>query len=162
MMSTDPPALEVLDVGQLALFTGLAMAEQILDALAARGFDSVRFQHGFLLQHVLRAPPTITGLAALLGVSQQAASKRVHELVGFGYLALIPDPQDQRRQRVTLTPRGQLMVATARQLRQEQDAALRSSLGAARFSALKAALVEVLDGMGGRPEATLRSIRWPR
>jgi len=155
------PAPADLDVGLLAMFVGLSSAERTSAALADAGFGDLRFSHGFLIQHLVLTSRTVTDLAALQGVSVQAVSKVVKELVGMGYLVLEPDPNDGRARQVTLTPRARQAVDAGRVARTALDDDLRTALGARRHQQLHRSLVDALDALGGSEGVELRRIRLP-
>ena len=61
---------------------GLALDRRDGAAAARRGLPDLRTAHGFLVQHVVTGPRPIGEIAERMGVSQQAVSKSVGELVG--------------------------------------------------------------------------------
>jgi DNA-binding MarR family transcriptional regulator len=123
--------------------TGLAVTDEVLRRLHARGFQDVRTSHGFVLQHLVLGPLPVGALARRMDVSQQAASKVSGELERHGYLVRAPDP---RVRRIGLSPRGEAVVATGREVRAELAGELAERVGAAR---LEATQLEVLDAVGG-------------
>src|SRR5687767_3972317 len=98
--------ISALDVGHLAMFVGLAVSEEVIAALKQQGHPRLRFSHGFVFQHLMAMPPTVSGLARLLEVTQQSASKTVAELKRLGYVTLRADEKDGRAMRVVLSKKG--------------------------------------------------------
>lgn len=153
------PAL--LDIGQLALFAGLAANERATEALAAAGFESLRFSHGFLFQHLVDGPRTMSELARLQEVSVQAVSKAVNELAADGYLDITTDDADRRTRVVALSERGWAAVKRARTARTRQDKLLARSLGPDRVDQLRRDLADVLAALGGIEAVQVRNVRLP-
>jgi hypothetical protein len=58
----------------------------VVERLKREGHSGLRHAHGSVFQHLVAGPRTVTELAKLLEVSQQAASKSVAELTALGYL----------------------------------------------------------------------------
>src|SRR5688572_18183690 len=131
-MSREPVGDELLDLAVVAHLAGLALTEEALRRLRARGHERLRTSHGFVFQHLIAGPITIGELAAHLGVTQQAASKVTAELVGAGYVRRLADPADGRVRRIVLTERGHAAVRDARSVRAELVAELAERLGAER------------------------------
>ncbi|MGM7644719.1 MarR family winged helix-turn-helix transcriptional regulator [Nocardia sp. JW2] len=102
-MTNVPPA------GDLPLLL-LAAAAQVTDAVqagvAAAGFPDVRPTHGFAFVRMAPDGATVGEIAEHLGVTKQAASQLVDELVTKGYVERNPHPRDARARLVTLTDRG--------------------------------------------------------
>lgn len=98
-----PPA------GDLPLLL-LAAAAQVTDAVqagvAAAGFPDVRPAHGFAFVRMAPDGATVGEIAEHLGVTKQAASQLVDELVTKGYVERNPHPRDARARLITLTDRG--------------------------------------------------------
>jgi hypothetical protein len=65
------------DLSLASLFAGWALADEIQRRLAAGGHADLRFADGFVFQHLVGGPVTVSALAERLGVTQQAASKSV-------------------------------------------------------------------------------------
>ena len=158
---SEPVDPQQLDIGLLALFTGLAANEQATAALSKAGFDSLRFSHGFLFQHLIDGPRSMSELARLQEVSVQAVSKMVNELVADGYLVSATDPADRRSRLVSLSDRGWAAVKRARTARARQDKILERALGADRIDHLRRDLADVLAALGGIDAVQVRNVRLP-
>ncbi|MFJ9718112.1 MarR family winged helix-turn-helix transcriptional regulator [Streptomyces sp. NPDC101213] len=81
------------------------LTRRINDGVEARGFEG-RPAHGFAFARLAPDGATVTELAAHLGVTKQAASQFVDELVRKGYVERRPHPVDARARLVVLTERG--------------------------------------------------------
>ncbi|WP_330182850.1 MarR family transcriptional regulator [Nocardia sp. NBC_01503] len=88
----------------------LAAAAEVTDAIhqevAAAGFDDIRPSHGFAFVRMAPNGATVGEIAEHLGVTKQAASQLVEELVKKGYAERNPHPSDARARLITLTARG--------------------------------------------------------
>ncbi|GGY00271.1 MarR family winged helix-turn-helix transcriptional regulator [Streptomyces anandii] len=82
------------------------LTQRIHDGVVARGFEGVRPAHGFAFARLAPGGATVTELAAHLGVTKQAASQLVDEIVRKGYAERRPHPGDARARLVVLTERG--------------------------------------------------------
>ncbi|MDR3080185.1 MAG: MarR family winged helix-turn-helix transcriptional regulator [Streptomyces sp.] len=82
------------------------LTQRIHDGVVARGFEGVRPAHGFAFTRLAPNGATATELAAHLGVTKQAASQLVDELVRKGYVERRPHPGDARARLVVLTEHG--------------------------------------------------------
>jgi DNA-binding MarR family transcriptional regulator len=152
--------LATLDLGYLAQFVGQRINELQLEKLAAGGYGDLRVSHGYVVQHLIGGPRTITELAGLLGVTQQAASKTVAELAELGYVDSAPG-EDKRARAITLSPRARAALAVARRFRAGLERRLVARHGAALARA-KVLLTTVLEDLGGAPAVRARRIREPR
>jgi DNA-binding MarR family transcriptional regulator len=156
----DDVDLVSLDLGYLAQFVGQRINDLVLEKLAAEGYGDLRVSHGYVIQHLLDGPRSITDLAARLGVSQQAASKTVAELVALGYLDAEP-ARDRRARSISLSERGRASVAVARKVRARLEQRLAGKHGAALGRA-RELLAKVLEELGGAEAVRSRSVREPR
>lgn len=146
MQDLSPPPqssqeLPALDVASALSLLGAAVDGAVLEALEGTG---LRQSHGYLIQRLLLGPATATQMATDLGVSQQAVSKALKELLALGHLEPAPDQADRRRHPVQLSPSGRHAVLVARDRRARLDARLREVLGDDGFEVLRSALTEAL------------------
>lgn len=81
------------------------LTKRINDGVVARGFEA-RPAFGFAFARLAPDGATATDLAAHLGVTKQAASQLVDELVRKGYAERHPHPGDARARLVVLTELG--------------------------------------------------------
>ncbi|CAM5228666.1 MarR family winged helix-turn-helix transcriptional regulator [Streptomyces aurantiogriseus] len=81
------------------------LTRRINDGVEARGFEG-RPAYGFAFTRLARGGATVTELATHLGVTKQAASQLVDELVRKGYVERRPHPEDARARLIVLTERG--------------------------------------------------------
>jgi DNA-binding MarR family transcriptional regulator len=152
----DPADLDLVMLAQLA---GHMLALRTQGRIvAAGGHEALKARYGFVFQHLIAGPLPISALAQRLGVTQQAASKTVAEMVGAGYLTRTRDPDDARVRRIALSDLGRRAVADGRAARAELAGALEARLGPRTSATLRRALLEVLDEAGGIDAVTERRV----
>jgi len=111
--------------------------------LRERGFDDVRPAYGFVLL-AAREGTTVTEVAALMGVTKQAASKMVDAMTAAGYLRRSADGGDARRRPVELSARGRRLLETVEAIYAELEASWAAVIGRERVERLRDDLVAVL------------------
>ncbi|MFD8425188.1 MarR family winged helix-turn-helix transcriptional regulator [Streptomyces sp. NPDC059466] len=89
------------------------LTQRIHEGVVARGFEGLRPAHGFAFTRLAPDGATVTELAAHLGVTKQAASQLVDELVRKGYVERHPHPGDARARLIVLTERGRACTRAA-------------------------------------------------
>ncbi|QMU68090.1 MarR family winged helix-turn-helix transcriptional regulator [Streptacidiphilus sp. P02-A3a] len=109
----------------------------------ARGFADIRPAHGFAFARLAPDGATVGELAEHLGVTKQAASQLVEELVRKGYVERHPHPDDARARLVVLTERGWACTRAADAAAADTIAPWIDTLGAARFHPLVADLARL-------------------
>lgn len=112
------------------------LTQRIHDGVVARGFADLRPAHGFAFARLAPDGATVTDLAAHLGVTKQAASQLVDEIVRKGYAERRPHPQDARARLVVLTGRGWACTRAAEEAAAEVVSGWVELLGEAGVRAL--------------------------
>ena len=151
-----------LDLPTLVTLAAPAVAEALVTRLRDQGYDGVKSSHGYVVQRLLDDEPTIGGLAAALGMTQQGASKQVADLERLGYAERVPVPGDQRARRVRLTERGRAMVAATRDARRDLERRVLDAVGARKAYAAKETLVALVDVLGLAESVRRRAVPPPR
>ncbi|MEV0980282.1 MarR family winged helix-turn-helix transcriptional regulator [Streptomyces sp. NPDC049915] len=105
------------------------LTQRIHDGVVARGFGDVRPAHGFAFARLAPGGATVTDLAAHLGVTKQAASQLVDEIVRKGYAERRPHPGDARARLIVLTERGWACTRAAEEAAAEAVRAWADVLG---------------------------------
>jgi DNA-binding MarR family transcriptional regulator len=149
------------DLLSLVSIAGAAVDARVLDGMAEAGFDTVRPAHGYLIQRLVVGPQLISAMAADLGVSQQAMSKMVKEMIRLGLAAQHIDAQDSRRRPVTLTDRGRAAVDKARAVRADLEENLRGAAGADDLAAAQRVVGVLLDQLGLGQNVAQRTVPMP-
>src|SRR5438094_9336389 len=92
-----------------------ALAEELIQNLAERGYTDVRAGHAAVFMHIdRRAGTRLTELARRARMTKQGMMLLVDDLERRGYVRRVPDPEDGRAKVVRLTARGRRYVAEAR------------------------------------------------
>jgi len=151
-----------LDLPTCVTIAAPSLTEAVIDRLAGRGFEGVRASHGYVVQQLVDAEPTISGLARTLGITQQGASKQVVELERLGYAERVPVAGDQRARAVRLTARGREMLLAAREVRAELEREVVARAGPERVAHAKEVLGVVLDMLGLAGRVGQRAVPPPR
>jgi DNA-binding MarR family transcriptional regulator len=120
----------------LVLQAASGLVEQIHNGVAARGFGGVRPTHGFVFVRLAPNGATAGEIAEHLGVSKQAASQLVDELVKKGYVRRAPHPTDARARLVVLTDLGWACTRAADEAAAEAIARWAAIIGQDRVDAL--------------------------
>jgi DNA-binding MarR family transcriptional regulator len=113
-----------------------ALVAGIHVGVAAAGFDDIRPAHGFAFVRLAPAGATVGELAEHLGVTKQAASQLVEELVSKGYVVRRPHPDDARARLIVLTDRGWACTRAADEAAAHTIEPWIAALGSERFHAL--------------------------
>jgi DNA-binding MarR family transcriptional regulator len=134
-------------IGALLRMSLETVRERMLERLHERGFDDLAPAHLIVLQYPGPQGLRPSDLAARLRMSKQALNYLLGELERLGYIERLPDPDDQRSRRISVTKRGDAVAAVIREAVAEVEAEWRQQLGAKRFEELRSILVE-LNGLG--------------
>ncbi|GAA2591972.1 MULTISPECIES: MarR family winged helix-turn-helix transcriptional regulator [Streptomyces] len=97
---------EAMALSAALLATAGGLTQRIHEGVVARGFEGVRPAHGFAFARLAPDGATVTDLAVHLGVTKQAASQLVDEMVRKGYAERRAHPGDARARLIVLTARG--------------------------------------------------------
>ncbi|MCQ9133643.1 MULTISPECIES: MarR family transcriptional regulator [Streptomyces] len=133
---------EALALSAALLAAAGELTRRIDDGVAARGFEG-RPSYGFAFARLARSGATVTELGAHLGVTKQAASQLVDELVRKGYVERRPHPGDARARLIVLTERGRDCTRAAEEAAAEAVRAWAEVLGEEQLSALRAQLARI-------------------
>ena len=128
----------------LMMFSAAATLVDAINAgVEARGFSGVRPAHGFTFVRIAAEGASIAEIGEYLGVTKQAASQLVEELLRRGYVASAPHPRDARAKLITLTDRGRAVTRAADEAAIEAGHAWAEVLGVERVKELIADLSRV-------------------
>ncbi|MGO4331690.1 MarR family winged helix-turn-helix transcriptional regulator [Cupriavidus sp. 2TAF22] len=108
------------------------------DVLAPSGLRAT--QHALLSQIDRADRPTMRALADALVMDLSALGHTLKPLARDGYVELVPDENDRRSRRVSLTTSGKSKLKESRALWSEAQARFEASLGQAEASALRGVL----------------------
>lgn len=133
--------------------------DEVLARVRAEVGDDVTYRDGYVFQHLVPGPRSVTALGAVLGVTQQAASKQVADLETRGLVDRRPDPHDARARLVSLTRRGWRAVDSARAARAAIVTDLETSLGTDAVASLDGLLGAVSEATGALDHLMARRLR---
>ena len=119
------------------------LTQRINDGVVARGFTDIRPAHGFAFARLAPDGATVTDLAAHLGVTKQAASQLVDEIVRKGYAERRPHPEDARARLVVLTEQGWACTRAAEAAAAEVVGVWVELLGEGEVRALRECLTRI-------------------
>lgn len=156
-----PVPLEALDLSLAALFVGYALADDVAAHVRAAGHPDLRFNHGFVFQHLVPGPASVSDIARAQGVTTQAVSQQLRELEDLGYVVRSRDQSDRRVRVVALTDRGRSAVAAARRAREVIHSKVAAAVGEERVAAATDVLRDVLAVLEAGPTVAARSVRPP-
>ncbi|MEU0225121.1 MarR family winged helix-turn-helix transcriptional regulator [Streptomyces sp. NPDC006284] len=146
MQNSDAMALSA---ALLAAAGGLT--QRIHEGVVARGFEGLRPAHGFAFARLAPDGATVTDLAAHLGMTKQAASQLVEELVRKGFAERRPHPVDARARLIVLTERGWDCTRAAEEAAAEAVRAWADVVGEGEVRALHGLLARVAPNGPVRP-----------
>ena len=127
--------------GQLLLRAARLLDERALARLAEiPGAPPVRPAHTRLFPHLSFTGVRATTLAQRLGVTKQAITPLIAELVGWGLVEQVPDPADRRAVLVRFTPSGLAALTHGLGLLQELEAEITAEVGPERAASFKEVL----------------------
>jgi DNA-binding MarR family transcriptional regulator len=118
------------------------LTRRINDGVVARGFEA-RPAHGFAFTRLAPDGATVTDLATHLGVTKQAASQLVDEIVRKGYAERRPHPDDARAKLIVLTERGWACTRAAEEAAAEAVREWVELIGEGEVRALRDHLVRI-------------------
>lgn len=127
------------------------LSADIHNGVVARGFDDLRPAHGFAFARLAPGGATAADLAEHLGVTRQAASQMVEDLVRKGYVERHPHPDDARARLLVLTDRGWACTRAAEEAAADAVRPWAAILGERRLRALHQDLARLAPGGPIRP-----------
>ena len=136
---TDQPPL----IGALLRMPWEAVQRRMLERLHEHGFDDLDAAHLNVFQYPGPQGARPSELAARLRISKQALNYLLGELERLDYLERLPDPDDLRSKRVTLTPRGNSAIKVIREAVTEMETTWAQQLGPKRFAQLRNLLLDL-------------------
>ena len=152
--------LSDLDLSYLCFFLGRRVNELVVETMKNSGSGNVRESHGYVIQHFIESDRSITELGQRMGVTQQAASKAVAELIGLGILEALPGA-DKRSKRIRLSEVGRGLVKASRDARKKIEKKIEKAIGKNQFENTKQTILRCLEVVGGTKSIQQRRISIP-
>lgn len=114
--------------------------EALQARLKAEGFDRIGRTQSMLLANVAAGEHRATRIARNLGVSRQAVSQILADLVARKIVTVSTDPDDRRARLVQFHPGAAQLRQLASAILAELEALLAEKLGTRQFTAMRTAL----------------------
>ena len=150
-----------LDLVAALSLLGAATDGHVLRSLRSAGLTGLTVGHGYVIQRLVAGPSTASELAASLGVTQQATSKTVAELVRLGYVRQVADPADGRRRPVELTAEGRRAVELSRATRADLERRIADVVGEWSLGVAREVLAAAMDVLGMTTDVRRRAVPPP-
>jgi len=138
------PAIPLARLMAMAFRT---LMDDLHEQLARRGWKDVRPAYGYVLLAARDASITVTEVAALLGVTKQAASKLIETMVSDGYLRRGDHPEDARSKQLKPSAKGARLLTTVEAIYAEIEAEWAAVIGASAFERMRVDLTRALRGL---------------
>lgn len=135
-----------------------SLIDELHQRLEDRGWSDVRPAYGFVLVAARGGNITVNDVAALMGMTKQAASKLVMAMEESGYVGRQTDPGDTRARIVQLTRRGHELLETVEIIYGELEAEWAAVLGPKRVESMRRDLVTVLETAHGGELPAVRPV----
>jgi DNA-binding MarR family transcriptional regulator len=116
------------------------------------GGEQIRTSHTLLFPHIEPEGTRITTLAQRVGVSKQAVSQLVDDLVESCVLERVADPSDRRAKLVRFTPKGREAILHGLSVLDELAGEIRLGIGQEAWDNLHASLQQCLHWLRTREE----------
>jgi DNA-binding MarR family transcriptional regulator len=136
-----------------------AVIRRLMAAMNEARIPEMRPAFGFVIRAVQAEEPTVGRLAELLDTTKQNASKLADAMVSAKLLARIVDPEDARRTRLRLTPKGERVFATALATSEAIERELEAALGPGSTRALRRALIALVERDAALEDVAARRAR---
>ncbi len=123
--------------------TFLQMDEKLRERLQQRGWPSITRSQSMVLANVANGVTRASRLAENLGVTRQAMSQLLADMVKKGLIELIPDPDHGRAQLVQFAPQADGIREDARRVLRDLEAELEVSIGTQQMASLRQAFEQL-------------------
>jgi DNA-binding MarR family transcriptional regulator len=136
------------DIVLLLQSCSAALGDRVLNDVRRQAGTNIRFNDGYVFQHLVPGAVSVSELARRLMVTQQAASQQVADLETRGLVRRRPDPKDARSNLVELTRRGWRAIEAGRASREAIAEEITAALGERRTKVLIDGLAEISTHSG--------------
>lgn len=114
--------------------------EQLRTRLAQRGWQGITRSQSLVLTNIANGVSRASHIAANIGVSRQAMSQLIGEMIEAGLVEVAPDPLDKRAQLVRAAPAGAEIREAAQAILRDLEGELERNVGKRRLQSLREAL----------------------
>ena len=144
-MSQSLSKVRDLHLGRMLLKLERQFTRQVLHKLAENGIDDITLRHFVVIPYIDDKGIRAVEIARQVGISKQAVSKLVDELVQKGYLELKADPTDGRAFLVLMSNKGNEFLKLAIQYTQQVEKQWSNQVGEQDFKSMKSAMTILLN-----------------
>jgi DNA-binding MarR family transcriptional regulator len=138
------PAIPLARLMAMAFRT---IIDELHERLHARGWKDVRPAYGYVLLAARDASITGNEVAALMGVTKQAASKLIDAMEAAGYVRRREHPDDARSKHIELSARGQRLLATVESIYAEIEREWAAAIGESALERMRGDLSRALHAL---------------
>lgn len=144
MNDTEPRIGHAVPLARLFAMAFRQLIDDLHERLAEEGWADMKRPYGFVLVAARDRPTSGKDIAALMGMTKQAASKLIDGMVEAGYVVRVVDPSDQRQKAVSLTSRGREVLAAVERIYAALEADWAEEIGADNLLNLRSQIAQVL------------------
>lgn len=127
--------------------------------LEERGWHDVRPSYGYVLLAARESGTTAQALTQLMGVSKQAISKLITQMLEGGYLEYGSDDGDGRIKHLQITDKGLLLLTVAEEIYLEIEQDWADIIGRKQLDMLRSQLSKVMRAFNGGKLPAVRPSR---
>lgn len=114
--------------------------ESLRARLLKRGWGPVARSQSLVLANIANGVTRASRIAENLGVSRQAMSQLLAEMVEKELIVIAPDPQDRRAQLVEFAPAGAAIREDAQQILRDLETEMEATVGQSAMQVMRGAL----------------------
>jgi DNA-binding MarR family transcriptional regulator len=131
-------------LGRMLLKLERQFTRQVLEKLASDGITGITLRHFVVIPYVDDKGIRATEIARQAGVSKQAVSKLIDELVDNDYLEIKADPADKRASLVFISEKGREFLQLAIVHTKNIEKKWATKVGVKDFATMKLAMRKIL------------------
>jgi len=129
-----------MHLGRMLLKLERKFTRLVLDKLAEDGINDITLRHFVVIPYIDDKGVRAIEIAKQVGISKQAVSKLVDELLQKGYLQLKPDPSDGRASLVYMSAKGNQFLTLAIKHTQQVEQEWGALVGEEEFNVMKSSM----------------------
>lgn len=147
-MASEPTTAQ-FNFAQLLRIPFQALVADLHEQLAAAGYADIRPTHTIIFAHVGPEGMRLNELAERAQLTKQVINYLVNAVEEMGYIERIPDPLDGRGKIVRLTPLGEQVSQTGREIIGRIEREWAGKVGEQRIGELRALLEQLVAAIEG-------------
>ena len=132
--------------------------EQLQARLDAQGWGKLGRAQSLVLANVANGETRAARMAENLGISRQAMSQFLAEMVENKLVELVPDPADRRARIVRFAPESHAIRDDAQKILRDLEAELERGLGTDGLNVMREGLRAFLGGLDERAATDLKMV----